>query len=291
MGVGIAIVMWTLFTACENSAQEEIIQSESELVESVNKLKKYANQHNSGLDYIKRDAEKFSGVYTVSRLDSVFEKYVAMNFEGKEMDEVLGRIAAMKAKLYVGNIPTLQSIGRGNDELMSSVDGNCALVALEECMSKISECIEANGDEILFDNERLLGEFHDVINRTYVSYTKECSNEEERNILCQTLGVLYGSIEYWSNSENVASWGNIDFEDLSNGNSKPRREKGASAGEGSSVDVNKDNNSNENSNSDKTLSKSDYIMTIAAADAIGGYISGPGAIIASAGAALYFEVE
>lgn len=42
---------------------------------------------------------------------------------------------------------------------------------------------------------------------------------------------------------------------------------------------------------DKTLSKSDYIITVASADAIGGLLSGPGAVLASGAAALYFDVE
>lgn len=45
------------------------------------------------------------------------------------------------------------------------------------------------------------------------------------------------------------------------------------------------------SNKSKKLSKSEWLQTVAAADAIGGLASGPAGLACSAAAALYFDVE
>ena len=96
---------------------------------------------------------------------------------------------------------------------------------------------------------------------------------------------MYGSIEYWSTSENVESWYNIKI--LTD--SKPSLEN-----ENNGFIMKKANKKKKDD--DKKLSKKDWIEVVAAADAIGafaglGIASGASAMAVSAGAAIYFDVE
>lgn len=103
-------------------------------------------------------------------------------------------------------------------------------------------------------------------------------------MLAKSLGVLYGSIEYWTNSDNVNSWSKIYIEDQENTHSKIATTKSKRM---KKAKENKDS---------KKLSKADYITVVAAADTAGSFLgaavaSGPAAVAASAAAALYFDVE
>lgn len=150
--------------------------------------------------------------------------------------------------------------------------------ALNECTKRISEKLANISDENLFDNSSLLNDLHSLINDYYNTYIQKYPSDIDTQAIAQVLGILYGSIEYWTNSNNVNFWSNVELEGYSN----------CSAGNDQSTPQTR---ADEKKKDDKTLSKSDYIITVASADAIGGLLSGPGAVLASGAAALYFDVE
>ncbi len=147
----------------------------------------------------------------------------------------------------------------------------------------ISTQLNNSNDDEIFDNRPLLEELHYIIGETYKSYTKQCNSDLDADALDKTLGVLYGSIEYWTNSNNVDIWTQIHMEDedflygtVSNTEKPTDGEKGKQKG--------------------RNLSKGEWVQVVAAADAAGaalgaGIASAPAAAAASAAAALYFDVE
>ena len=115
-------------------------------------------------------------------------------------------------------------------------------------------------------------------NKKFLFYAKQCYSDINAKALSQTLGVLYGSLEYWTNSNNVEYWSKIYLEE---------EEKTESCVTFSATKATENEDTD-----DRTLSKSEWLQTVAAADAIGAATSG-GALAAacSAAAALYFDVE
>lgn len=178
---------------------------------------------------------------------------------------------------------------RGNSETDSKVNP-LAQKALNECIVKISECLNNTSEDNLFDNDRLLQEMHSVITRVYIAYTDNDASAVDLQAVTQTLGVLYGSVKYWTNSCNVEFWTNVDNNDKSTDVSGPLSRGNADNNKDNKKDGDKEKE-DEQQKDDKTLSKSDYIMTVAAADAIGSMWCGAGAVLASGAAALYFDVE
>ena len=269
----IGVILISLFSAqlisCDNKEQDEISVSR---LEPDNILQKYGSIHNSGLEYIKLNAEKTSGKYTKSCLDSVFAEWVIGQYGKNEAAKILQEIGSQKELVFNGMIPSLARTRSG--EVVDSMAQTNAFAqkALSDCMDKIRVHLNKFDDDEIFDNAPLVNDLHTIINGTYTVYAKECSSITDAKALDETLGVLYGSTEYWSNSDNVASW------------SKVYLEEGASSGTSSTA--------KETEKKKKKLSKSEFLQAVASADAIGA-IGGslPMAAACSAAAALYFDVE
>lgn len=157
---------------------------------------------------------------------------------------------------------------------------------------KIKNHLSCFKDDEIFDNSDLLEDLHIIIIETYNTYASKCSTEQEKQTLTQVLGVLYGSIEYWTNSKNVESWIKIEndvnksSENVYNSTKSPKREEKKRR---------KRSNSRKKEDDNK-LSKAEYVTVVAAADTAGAFLgaavaSGPAAVAASAAAGLYFDVK
>lgn len=273
MGVFLMLVLTAQLVACSNNEQDEISYNG---LQTANVLQKYADAHNLGLDYIKLDAEKVSGVYTKTRLDSVFENFVDFQYGNDNSMKQLDKVSTIKELVFNGVIPSLVRARSSNLDVFTEQANTVALNALKDCMANIANYLHnVHGDD-LFDNDVLLDELHDIIGKSYIVNVKKCNSCLDRNALAQTLGVLYGSIEYWTNSSNVEYWTSINMQsDTTN----------------SSINLDNQKPITRAKKSNKKLSKSEWIQTVAAADAIGALASGPAAVACSAGAALYFDVE
>lgn len=267
-------------------------------------MKRYADIHNSGLDYIKSDAQRTTNRFTQKYLHGVLEKYVISIYGKDDAHKIMQEIAPMENLVFNGHIPSLTNISSltntpslrqtsSNSSNSSSSQTNIAIAAANECMDKIKNHLNAFHDENIFDNKYLLEDLHTIISKTYEIYVQKCSSDIEKQSLAQSLGVLYGSIEYWTNSENVEYWSRIKMENensseyVSNSTRAPKKED--------KKDDKKDDKK-EDKKEDKKLSKKEYLEVIAAADTVGAFLgiaiaSGPAAIAASAAAALYYDVE
>lgn len=267
-----------LFTSCSNDCQNYV---STDISKSTKILEKYANIHNSGLDYIKFNVEKNSNEKCTRKyMESTLEDYIINVYGNDDALKIIRQIATMENLVFSGNIPHLAQM-RNNTSADKS--NTIAIEAANECINNISDHLKTCEDDELFDNQPLLDDLHVIINNTYNIYTKKCRSDEEQQILSQALGVLYGSIEYWTNSENVEFWSKLDIEDNNDIYSKD-------------VSINKAKKEKSTNKSSKKLSKAEYIEIIAAADTAGSFLggavaSGPAAIAASAAAALYFDVE
>ena len=240
-------------------------------LESEDILQKYADEHNLGLDYIKLDAESVSGTYTKSRFDYVFESFL-----NKEYGNDNANGFPIKELVFNGTIPFMGQTRSCKFNTFTENANAFAMKALDDCMKNITECMHGIHEDELFDNEHLLKKMHAVIANTYIAYSKKCDSEVDAKALARTLGILYGSIEYWSNSTNVKCWSSINMQDDDKTHSM--------VASNSLKTVTRSNKS-------KKLSKSEWLQTVAAADAIGGLASGPAGLACSAAAALYFDVE
>lgn len=281
------------FFSCTSREQDENV---SRLSNSESVLQKYASEHNDGLDYIKSDMEKAAGLYTMNRMDSVFKEYIASQYGKGQASEILKNILPVKERVINGDIPSLKQTRSTNDSYGNA--NTVALQALNDCMKKIDYYLNGIPEDKLFDNSSVLSKLHSIIKESYVQYSGQCKSDDDFEVLAQTLGVLYGSIEYWTNSYNVDFWSKIitvGDEDISpeptlapSKSDKKDDKKGD--GKGNDKDKGKDKKD------DKELSTSEWIQTVAAADAIGailggGAASGPAAVAASAAAAAYFDVK
>lgn len=260
-----------LVISCKDNENEIVYP---ECVESENILNEYADFHNFGLDYIKISTDNMSGVFSKSRLDSVFGEFVVSQYGKRDAVKVLYDVEPIKELILNGAMPTLHYAKSEDNEIFRNQANPCALAALNECLSKISTQLQSISDDEVFDNIYLLNKLQTIIKETYNLYEINCDSDEDVIALAQTLGVLYGSIEYWSNSENVEYWTNIRMDEDEGITSFTKYRSRAKEEQ------------------DKTLSKKDYIEVVAAADAIGGILGTPAAaVLASGAAALYFEVE
>lgn len=270
-------ILGIFFVSCSSNEQDNISVSNSE---TMNTLLKYGNIHNSGLDFIKSDAETNSYDYSKSRLDSVFCEWVSSQYGNKEAKQYLLELSSTKDQLINGNVLTLNNT-RSNEEgiLLENVNST-ALKALTECITKISNHLAQYDNDKIFDNSRLLNELHSIIKDTHSVYTHICSSDIDAKAVDETLGVLYGSIEYWSNSSNVHAWSKIRLAEENNNSLAKVQKKEKSK-----------NPSEEKEEKEEKLSKAEFIGVVGGADGIGALIGGPAAVIASAVAALSFDVE
>lgn len=278
-GVILAVVLSVQFISCNNQELDE-----SSLVRSSTKnaLQEYAYIHNLGLECIRLDAQKTSGDYTRTRLDSVFKKFVICQYGKAKADKVLREIDPIGELVFIGTIPSLRHTRGDEKNAHGNLENTLAQKALNECMVKIANQMNSVPEEELFDNPSLLEDLHAIINETYATCDKLCNSDADSQILVRTLGVLYGSIEYWSNSNNVNSWQMINLSE---------NDKTLTRVETTLVPTIVMKTEAKKQDDDKKLSKSEYIQTVAAADAIGALAGAPAAVACSAAAALYFEVE
>ena len=275
-----------------NSKERDEIELNNTNVENV--LEKYANIHNQGLDYIKLDMEKTSDVYTKSRLDSVFVDYLINQYGKKESNHILCEINPLKEFVLNGHIPSLKATRSGeSDVFLDNANAN-AKEALNVCMSKMSNYLDEYDADNIFDNTLLLNDLHALIIETFTSYKKKCDSDNDLKALSQTLGVLYGSIEYWTCSDNVESWGAVNIEREENSSEVISNSNNAS------IRIRKKEPKKKEKENDRMLSKNEWIQTVAAADALGAIAggaaggatgAGAGALASSAAAALYFDVK
>lgn len=278
-GLILVSIFTFVFIACSNEEQSSISNN---ILESKEILKKYANVHNSGLDYIKRDAQSTQNKFTQKYLDEVLEKFVISIYGKDDAHKIMQETAPMVKKVFNGDIPSLT-------RTRSSISTNTAIEASNECLDKIRTHLYTFKDNEIFDNKLLLEDLHLIISQTYDKYVQKCNSDIEKQTLAQALGVLYGSIEYWTNSKNVESWSKFEMdenEDLSS-------EQIAISKKATKKD---DNKKDKEKKDDTKVSKVEYITVVAAADTAGSFLgaaiaSGPAAVAASAAAALYFDVE
>lgn len=177
----------------------------------------------------------------------------------------------MVKKVFNGDIPSLT-------RTRSSISTNTAIEASNECLDKIRTHLNTFKDNEIFDNKLLLEDLHLIISQTYDKYVQKCNSDIEKQTLAQALGVLYGSIEYWTNSKNVESWSKFEMDENEVLSSEQKAIK------------KDDNKKDKEKKDDKKVSKVEYFTVVAAADTAGSFL---GAAIASAPAAvaLYFDVE
>ena len=140
----------------------------------------------------------------------------------------------------------------------------------------------------------MLNDLHALIIETFTSYKKKCDSDNDLKALSQTLGVLYGSIEYWTCSDNVESWGAVNIEIEENSSEVISNSNNAS------IRIRKKEPKKKEKENDRMLSKNEWIQTVAAADALGAIAggaaggatgAGAGALASSAAAVLYFDVK
>lgn len=281
-GLIFVFIIAALFISCSNDEQINISS-----LDSKNILQEYANIHNSGLDYIKNDVQKtYKNICTPKQLDEVLDKYVISICEKDSAQKIMQEIAPVKKLLFNGHIPSLT-------KTRSNISTDVAKTAANECMEKIKNHLSCFKDDEIFDNSDLLEDLHIIIIETYNTYASKCSTEQEKQTLTQVLGVLYGSIEYWTNSKNVESWIKIEndvnksSENVYNSTKSPKREEKKEEKKEATVEKKEDDNK---------LSKAEYVTVVAAADTAGAFLgaavaSGPAAVAASAAAGLYFDIK
>lgn len=285
--------------SCSNKVQDEINYEEIEVEET---LQKYADVHNRGLKYIQLDLEKASGVYSRCRLDSVFDNFVIYQYGKTGADKILSEIGPMKNNVFNSTMPSLKKTRNCGVDMFTAHANDFAKEALTECMSKIAARLKGVKDGKIFDNKPLLSDLKAIINENYALYMKKCSSDEDAKALAQTFGVLSGSIEYWTNSNNVKSWSKVSMVVEEEVSSEGIFKSAKTVGKEKEKDKNKkkkEKDKKEKTEKTEKLTKSDWIQTVASADAAGALIgsSVPGlgssalATAFSAAAALSFDVE
>lgn len=265
------------------SCSSDIVEQKETFNSPSNILQQYGNIHNAGLDFIKLDAMASHSNYSIDRMDSVYCKWVVSQYGSSETSDA-AKAGYMKAKVVANDIPTI-SYKRRSSKDASGVKCKLAVEALDECMNNIREKIRTFREDEIFDNDNLVKEIQFIISTTYNKYYNDCLSQNDIECLSRTLGVLYGSIEYWSKSDNVSTWTSINFSDnMPRSAVKKAEEKKENTDEKKeSTDKKKEDN--------KKLSTHEFISVVGGSDAIGALVSGPAAVVASAAAALYFEVK
>lgn len=261
----LALVLLIQFGACHNYDQEEFNSTRSG---SANVLVKYGNIHNAGLDYIRLRATETSNKYTKQRLISEFDKWAILQYGNACTDLFLRDTDSLKNLIIDGTIPSLIKTSGVDSKVLTDHVNIYAQQALTECVNRMSTCLTYFDKDKIFDNPILLEDLHTIIVGTYDHYSQKCESDTDAKALIETLGTLYGSVEYWTNSSNVKSWSKISME----------KDKPSCKEQGSEKKT--------------TLTVVEYILVIAGADGIGAaFKSGHLAVILSGAAALYFDVE
>lgn len=272
-GLILALFFTALFISCNNEGQSNF---STDVLKTSEILKENGSIHNSGLDYIKNNALKTNNKCTQQYIGEVLGEYVRSIYDKEEAQKIMQEIEPVQKLVFKEHVATLR-------QTRSSSSINIAIAATKECMDKIKHHLASFSNDEVFDNKKILDDLHLLISQTYEEYVNKCNSDLEKQALVQSLGVLYGSIEYWTNSENVVFWSKYKMEE--NG--------GLSSGY---VPNTRGKEKNEGKEKDKKLSRKEYIEVVAAADVVGSFLgaavaSGPAAIAASAAAALYFDVE
>lgn len=254
---------------------------------SSNVLKQFGDIHNAGLDFIMHDAMACRSAYSIDRMDSVYCKWAVSQYGNTDTSDAV-KAGYMKAKVLSNDISAI-SYTRSCSKSDSGIKSKLAEEALDECMSNIRMTVSAFREDEVFDNDNLVKELQFIISATYNKYNNNCFSQSDIECLSRTLGVLYGSIEYWSKLDNVRAWTNISFSDTMSRSAVKKAEE-----KKENKDENKDENKGEKQEDKKEakkLSSHEFISVVGGADAIGALISGPAAVVASAAAALSFEVK
>lgn len=263
--------------SCSSKLQDEKGMGNIDVEEM---LQAKASFHNLGLEYIKSDIIKKSQTYTTTQqIDSMFANFVVYQYGEHKGTEVLRRINSVRHFVVNGNVPSLKDSRTNVINSYANVSNNLAKEALTKCMNDVTKYIYKSKKKNILDNKELLNNIHTIIKRYSKMYIEKCDSEEDVNKITNTLGVLYGSIEYWLNSKNVGYWTNIKIKD----NKATRHIESDDAP------------TNERVRTD-TLSESEWISTVVGADAVGslygaGVASGASALICSAVIAIHFDVE
>lgn len=284
-------MMAFLVISCTNQEQDILI-TDGHHSEAI--LKQYGDIHNSGLDFIVADAEASSTVYSKDRIQTVYDKWVLKQYGKANGAAILRRIDSDKELAFDGIFPKQHILNRScieTDDFTNKANP-LAHAALNECLDKISNHLKHIDENNLFDNEALLDDLHVHIINTYEDYAKKCSGDDNAKALEETLGVLYGSIEYWTNSKNVKAWSEITLKDEVSGVSSRSTEKEGEKKKPEIKDTEDKKDEIKKTEDKTTLSKFDWIMIVSAADAAGASIGTPalgGACSAAVG--LYFDVE
>lgn len=278
-GTILTAIAVALFASCDNKEQDEIRFEDSE---APSVLIENANIHNQGLDYIKQDILKNPGVCSSFRLDSIFREFVNHKYGMEKAENILSEIAPVTKLMFNGYVPSFNS--RNEEEEGFTNKANVyALEALKVSMGKISEHLSNFNENEIFDNGQLLESLQNIITETYSSYVAQSGSEADADALNKAMGVLYGSIEYWTNSDNVEIWTHISVD----------------SGSLTKVIANSENvmtRGDDETKGKKVLTRKEWLEVVAAADAIGallgiGVASTPAAAAASAAVALYYDVE
>lgn len=260
--------------SCHNKQQDETYFTMSD---SEEQLQTFANIHNAGLDYIKKDVIQVAEEYTPERLDSVFSSWATTQYGREGADSLLKQIHSMKRLAFKGILPSpVKTRSRQDVYVQHAIP--LAQEALDICMKKISHHLNLFTESELFDNKPLLLDLQKIIKETHLSYTQKCASEVDKKALDETLGVLYGSIEYWTSSTNVNAWSKKDIESSQDSPQIGARKR-----------AKKTKTDRED---DRVLSKHEWVMTVAAADAGGAAVGTPALGLAcSAAVGLYFDVR
>lgn len=286
IGILLSGVIIVHFASCNAREYDEVNIEQASLAQE---LQAYAKVHNAGLEYIKSDAESTSQSYTTNRLDSVFEAWVAKQYGRNEANEILQQISPITTELLNGSQPSLGQTRSVRVRNSTHEINPLVQQALDDCMRQISRELSNTPDAKIFDNQTLLKKLHHIITLTCTNYSNSAKSPLEIQALKETLGVLYGSIEYWTNSHNAKFWSTMRIEQKQP--SKTLINTGRFTKEHKKDEPNK--------NKKIELTKEEWIAVVAEADAAGAAIGmgfggvGGGALAAaaSAAAALYYDVK
>lgn len=294
-GIVISAIMAISFVSCSNdeydakmsrsfnSYSNDECDTRISTLQVERDLQDYAIIHNSGLNFIKEKVAQTPNGY---RLDSIFNRYVRLKYSYDESAKIISEISPLTNQFFSKTTPTSIYSYNGLVNIQDSKNNELASKALNTCMDKIRYCLDSVNDDNMFDNKYLLSNLHIIITDTYKEYSDNCKSKFDMNALTETLGVLYGSVEYWSNSNNVDSWSDIQLSYTSTESATLQNRVGT-------------NHGNNKRRKKEKLSRSEWIQTVAAADASGalaGSYFGPHAaaaagLAASAAAAIAFDVR
>lgn len=263
-----------ILSSCENQEQEEI-QIASETSES--NLAKYGNIHNQGLDYLKVNLKQSAVSFTAEHLDSVFQEYVRFQSGEKEGEKILTEIHSMKQQVLNGIFPSIEQVRSDKVSTFADNSNPYAGAALNEALIKIKDYLQSVPEDQIIDNQQVIADMQELIYTVNNSYDNQGLTSEDKDAIEQTLGVLYGSVAYWSTSENIQFWSACE----NNNNETHTR---AETGKTKKLDTT-------SKNTKQKLSVVEFLSVMAAADAIGTMLGPEAGVIASTAAALAYDVE